>query len=176
MRTRGRLDLYGEHYEINGFFSRDRSWGEERRETARVGPPVTWMVGIVDESFAFHASAFDSPEDKPAWAERYPMEAGHNLRWGYVWSDGELFPLTSLRKSTRRDADGVTPTGFDLELTDAGGATHKIRGSVEARMPWQTWQNMNVYFCLTRWETERGTGYGDAQEIQHNDFVRSFIR
>jgi len=43
-------------------------------------------------------------------------------------------------------------------------------------MPWQTWQNMNVYFCQTRWECDGKIGYGDAQDIQMNDFVHHFGR
>ena len=45
-----------------------------------------------------------------------------------------------------------------------------------ARMPWQTWQTMNVHFCQVRWEGERGVGHGDAQDIQFADFVRRYSR
>lgn len=176
MRTRGSLDLYGERFEIDGYFSRDRSWGQERRETSRVGPPFTWMVGVFDDDFAFHATAFDSPEAGPEWLSRYPIEPGRNLGWGYVWRDRQLFSLTAARKSTLRKADGVTPSGYSLVLEDSGGATHRLRGEVAACMPWQTWQNMNVFFCMTRWESERGVGWGDSQDIQQNDFVRNFTR
>jgi hypothetical protein len=43
-------------------------------------------------------------------------------------------------------------------------------------MPWQTWQNMNVHFCQTRWQCAQGVGWGDAQDIQQNDFVHYFCR
>ena len=176
MRTRGSLDLYGERFAIDGYFSRDHSWGEERRETSRLTPPLTWMVGVFDDTFAFHVTAFDSPEDGPEWAWRYRIEPGRNLMWGYVFRDGELFPVTAARKRTLRERDGLTPRLFTLEIADAGGERHALRGEVMASMPWQTWQNMNVYFCQTRWQGERGVGWGDAQDIQFNDFVRRFAR
>ncbi|MFO1376254.1 MAG: hypothetical protein U1F14_04525 [Steroidobacteraceae bacterium] len=176
MRTTGTLDLLGMRYTIDGWFSRDRSWGQERRETSRLIAPFTWMVGVVDDDFAFHALAFDSADSGPEWLSRYPMNGQDNLVWGYVWRAGEIRPLASARKSTPRAADGLSPTGFSLVLRDAVGEVHEIEGEVRARMPWQTWQNMNVYFCQTRWQCAQGVGWGDAQDIQQNDFVHRFCR
>ena len=176
MKCTGSLDLYGEKYVIDGYFSRDRSWTQERRETSRIAPPVSWMVGVWDDDFAFHTTAFDSIERKPEWADRYPLEPGKNLNWGYVWRDGELFSVTKASKLTIREPDGLTPRVILLDLEDAGGKSHSFRGTVEACMPWQTWQNMNVYFAQTRWQSDRGVGWGDTQDIQMNDFVRTFGR
>ncbi len=172
-KTTGELNLYGEKLKIDGYFSRDRSWSQERRETSMHLPPVSWMVGVVDETFAFHFVGFDSEGVDPEVTKRYPMGAS-NLMWGYIFRDGVTVPLVSGRKLTKRAEDGISPDLFELELTDADGEIHPIKGSVEARMPWQTWQNMNVYFCLTRWETARGIGWGDTQDIQYNDFVHRF--
>ena len=176
MRTTGTLELQGTRYTIDGWFSRDRSWGQERRETSRLIPPFTWMVGVVDDEFAFHALAFDSVDTGPEWLSRYPVQGLENLVWGYVHQHGETRPLVSARKATRRAADGLAPTGFSLVLKDVTGASHEIEGEVRARMPWQTWQNMNVYFCQTRWQCSQGVGWGDAQDIQQNDFVHHFRR
>lgn len=175
VKTDGELVLGGERYVIDGYFSRDRSWGEERHETARPFPPLTWMVGIFDDDFAFHALAFDERARSPEWVDAFthPPEGG-NLVWGYVQRDGEVFPVTRASKLTTRGADCLSPSSFDLEIDDAGGKTHAITGTVNARMPWQTWQNMNVYFCQTRWETAGQTGWGDAQDIQYNQFVNRF--
>lgn len=176
MRTEGALDLYGENFVIDGYFSRDHSWGEERREISRMTPPLSWMVGIRDDHFAFHVTAFDSPEEKPEWIERYQVAPNENLVWGYVFRDGALFPVTRAKKLTLRERDGLTPRLILLEIVDAGGETHSFRGEVMASMPWQTWQNMNVFFCQTRWDGERGVCWGDTQDIQNNDFVRRFAR
>jgi len=176
MRTRGDLDLYGEKFKIDGYFSRDRSWGEERREVSRMMAPMSWMVGVWDDDFAIHVVASDSPDRNPDWSARYEMEPGAELMWGYVFRDGSLFPVTKASKLTIREHDGISPRLILLDFEDAGGKSHSLRGEVWARMPWQTWQNMTTHFCLTRWQNERGVGWGDTQDIQMNDFVRHFAR
>jgi hypothetical protein len=176
MRTRGTLNLYGERFTIDGYASRDHSWGEERRETSRVMPPIGWIVGVVDERFAFHVLAFDSPELNPEWASRYTLPMASNLAWGYVYRDGVTYPVTRAAKRTYRERDGLTPRSVTLDFDDAGGGAYSFRGEVNAVLPWQTWQNMNVFFCQMRWTTPHGIAWGDLQDIQANDFVRTFAR
>lgn len=177
MKTNGTLDLFGEKLTIDGYFSRDHSWSQERRETSRKAPPVAWMVGVFGDDLAFHAVGFDDPKSAPEVVERYPFYADMpTLGWGYIWSEGELVPLAEMKKSTVREADGLSPKSFELTLTDVRGRRFDITGVAENRMPWQTWQNMNVYFCLTRWTLNGRTGWGDTQDIQMNDFVHAFDR
>ncbi|HKT73099.1 MAG TPA: hypothetical protein VJQ47_09430 [Steroidobacteraceae bacterium] len=177
MKTTGWLSLHGERMEINGYFSRDRSWGKERREDALALPPLTWMVGVFDDEFAFHALAHDDPSLSPEWVQAFPgVKAGEALAWGYLWRDGELTSIARARKLTRRDQNGLAPSCVELTLEDVRGRHLSIRGTVQARMPWQTWQNMNTFFCQTRWECESRIGYGDLQDVQFNDFTRQFAR
>ena len=177
MRTTGWLNLYGERIEINGYFSRDRSWGKERREDPLPLPPLSWMVGVFDESFAFHALAHDDPGLSPEWASAFPsVSAAQAFAWGYLWKDGELTSVARASKLTRRDLNGLAPTAVELELEDVKGRRLSIQGTVQARMPWQTWQNMNTFFCQTRWDCDSRTGYGDLQDVQFNDFTRRFAR
>ena len=79
MKVTGDLDLYGEKMKIDSFFSRDRSWGQERREDPMPLPALSWMVGVFDKDFAFHALALDDPASKPewtdAWLERHAQRA-----------------------------------------------------------------------------------------------------
>lgn len=177
MKVTGELDLYGDRMKIDGYFSRDKSWSQERREDPMPMPPLSWMVGVFDQDFAFHALAFDDPALKPEWASAFPaIKPGENLMWGYVWNDGELTPLTDCRKLTTREADGLSPLAVEMEIKDAKGRIFPIRGDVQARMPWQTWQNMNTFFCQTRWQCEGKVGYGDTQDVQFNEFTRRFAR
>ena len=177
MKTTGELDLYGEKLKIDGYFSRDHSWGQERREAPMPLPPLTWMVGVFDQHFAFHALATDDPALKPEWAEAFPMiQTEDSLFWGYVWAEGELTPVSAVRKLTTREADGLSPRLIEMKLDDAKGRTFPIIGKVQARMPWQPWPNMNTIFCQTRWECNGKIGYGDSQDVQFNDFVRKFSR
>ena len=177
MKVEGELNLHGEAFTIDGYFSRDRSWGQERHEVARNAPPISWMVGVFGDEFAFHVLAYDDAALKPEWAGTFTSPPpGKNLIWGYVRRDGETFPVTRAGLLTVREPDGLAPRTKTLEIEDAGGKVHRIRGTVDARMPWQTWQNMNVYFCLTRWECDGRVGWGDTQDIQYNEFVRRFAR
>lgn len=177
VKTLGELELRGQRYQIDGFFSRDRSWMQERREDPIVMPPLTWMVGVFHPGFAFHCLAMDDPALQPSWASAFPaIQPGQGLFWGYVWQDGELSPVRMARKLTTRDVDGVAPTGFELEMSDARGRHFQLRGQVQARLPWQTWQNMNTFFCQTRWECNGLVGYGDSQDVQFQEFPRLFTR
>ena len=177
MKVVGELNLHGEAFVIDGYFSRDRSWGQERNEVARSMPPISWMVGIFGDEFAFHVLAYDDAALNPEWAGHFPSPPpGKNLIWGYVRRDGQTFPVVRAPLLTTREPDGLAPRLKVMEVEDTGGKIHSIRGTVDARMPWQTWQNMNVYFCLTRWECDGRIGWGDTQDIQYNEFVRRFAR
>lgn len=177
MKVEGELTLHGERFVVDGYFSRDRSWGQERHEVARFMPPISWMVGVFGDDLAFHVLAYDEPSTAPELAAVFPSPpAGKGLIWGYVRRDGETFPVTRAPLVTVREPDGLAPRVKEMEVEDSGGKVHRIRGTVDARMPWQTWQNMNVYFCLTRWECGGRIGWGDTQDIQYNEFVRRFAR
>lgn len=177
MKVTGELNLFGDQMKIDGFFSRDRSWSQERREDPLPLPALSWVVGVFDKDFAFHALATDDPALKPEWADAFPqIKPGQNLFWGYVWKDGELTPLTAARKLTKRASDGLTPVSIEMELDDAKGRTFPIRGDMEASMPWQTWQNMNTFFCQTKWQTGNDVGYGDTQDVQFNEFTSKFAK
>jgi hypothetical protein len=177
MHAVGHLDLYGERIAIDGYFTRDRSWGAERHETPRDLPPITWMTGIVDASCSFHLVAFDDPALHPDWEGRFASpKAGENLMWGYIHRKGETRSIRAVRKRTLREADGVTPKGFEIGIVDETGETLELNGVITARAPWATWQNVVVYYSLTRWEIDGRTAWGDCQDIHYNRFVHEFTR
>ncbi|MBS0377165.1 MAG: hypothetical protein JSS29_01665 [Proteobacteria bacterium] len=177
LHVRGSLNLYGEQIAIDGHFMRDRSWGAERHETPRDLPPITWMTGIVDASWSFHLVAFDDPALGPDWQGRFANpKAGENLMWGYLHEGTQTTSIRAVRKRTLRDADGVSPTGFEIEIEDERGRRLPLRGTVTARVPWATWQNIVVYYSLTRWELEGRVAWGDCQDIHYNRFVHEFTR
>jgi hypothetical protein len=177
MRTHGELNLFGESMQIDGYFSRDRSWQQERREDPMAWPPLSWMVGVFNRDFAFHVLAMDDPDLGPEWRDVFPtIKSGSHLIWGYVWKNGQLVPVTAARKLTTREPDGLAPRVIEMTIEDAKGGSHELRGYVQARMPWQTWQNMNAFFCQTRWESDGLVGYGDTQDVQFGEFTRRFAR
>lgn len=177
MRTVGELDLFGEKIPIDGYFTRDRSWGAERYETPRDVPPITWMTGNADGELAFHLVAFDDPALGPDWLGRFdePLP-GENLMWGFLRRNGRTSSIRAARKLTHREADGVTPKGFDLEIVDEHGESLRMHGDITARAPWATWQNVVVHYSLTRWVIDGRVAWGDCQDIQYNRFVHEFSR
>ena len=175
MKTSGELNLRGEKFRIDGYFSRDRSWGQERNEHGLNIPPLTWAVGIFDQDYAFHGMGMDSPESKPHWLSRYPLEPGHNLSWGYIYRNRTTYAVVSMRQLTTREPDGLIPRTIELELVDSGGEKIELYGVVNARLLWQTWQQMNAWFCQVRWQAKRGVVV-DFQDIQYSDFTRHFGR
>ena len=175
MKTAGELTLHGDRFTIDGFFSRDRSWGHPREETRRNTAPLSWSVGVINEHLAFHSLAFDDPALKPTWLGAYPeVTPGNNLIWGYIFRDGVTTPLSEARQLTHRDKDGISVSSVDLELVDTEGNALVLVGEVQARLPWNVWQNNNVVFAQTRWTCSDGIGYGDVMDNLFSDFTYRF--
>jgi hypothetical protein len=172
MKTRGTLRLRGRDYTVDGFFTRDRSWLEERSEARNMLPPVTWCVGVFDDRTAFHAVGFDDPEASEQIRRLFPdFPARARLRWGFLLENGKLCKVADWSKRTRRAADRVTPTGFDLALSLEDGRRVEVAGTVRARLPISIWPNMVTHFCQTEWLMNGVSGFGDAQDIQFNEFI-----
>ena len=45
---------------------------------------------------------------------------------------------------------------------------------MKAAANWRTWHNMDPIICLTEWECEGRTGYGDTQDVFFHDYIRRF--
>jgi len=173
MRTTGKLRLLGEDMAIDGFYTRDHSWGEFRTEAPLAIPPLTWIAGTFDETFAFHLAAFDSAELHPEWEGLYegPGE-GENMRWGYVWKDGRLRNIMRCRKLTHRMDDNVLVRGIDLQFEDSEGEVYDIKGTCTASYPWMSWSNMHCAYGLAKWEYEGRTGWGEIQDCIWNEHMK----
>lgn len=176
MACRGSLMLQGRQYEIDGYFTRDRSWGDPRTERAMPLQPLVWQTGVFDETFAFHVLAADTPEYHPDWKDRYPQfPAGANHLWGYVWRDGKLLGVKHVDQRTRRAADGLTPSSVDLVIEDEEGGRHEFSGEVVACLPYEPWNNVVVHMSLARWQHQGRLGWGDVQDIKYPGFVRHLL-
>lgn len=175
VRTSGELVLRGEKIPIDGFFTRDRSWGAPRPEDPYPIPPLGWMVGVFGPDLAFHVAGFDDPALGPAWAGQYAIpRAGESLRFGYVFRGGQTFAVTRMSRLTERADDGVEPRAVRLELDDSGGRTHTLRGEITSCLPWYTWPNALNYFCQTRWTLGDRVGWGDVQDMNFGDHILRF--
>jgi len=96
--------------------------------------------------------------------------------WGFLRRNGRTSSIRAARKLTHREADGVTPKSFDLEIVDEHGESLRMHVDITARAPWATWQNVVVHYSLTRWEIDGRVAWGDCQDIQYNRFVHDFSR
>ena len=171
MKVEGHLELRGKAYEVGGFNIRDRSWGEARLEDPVPGPPIAWMTATFDESFAFNVTALDHPDLKPMWAGKFAVDPEKIDKGGWMIVDGKPVAVQSTRKRSTYDPVTLMPTGTEMEITDVNGRTFNVKGTVLAATPFNTWPNLRVPICLTRWECNGKVGYGDIQEAQWTDFL-----
>jgi hypothetical protein len=177
LKTSGELVLHGTSYKIDGFFTRDRSWGDPRSEAKLDPPPAGWHVAVFSDELAFHDFSFESPELNPRIAARYPgFENGRNLLWGYVWKNGELRGVKRTTTHTEFGLRGVGPTKVSLDILDERDELHELRGTIEAAVPFAFWPNLPCFFCLTRWNYRGLTGWGDTQIGVYEAFARENLR
>lgn len=162
MRTQGHLELDGESFDIDGHFTRDRSWSSPRSEISRQIPPLTWGAAVFGDDLAFHFVAHDQ--------SAFDGEPPH---WGYVYKDGALREITRLQKVTKRASDGIVPVGVDVVIGDSAGDRYTINGVSQARLPVSIWPNMVTHFVQMRYSLDGRVGYGDFQDIQFANFFHS---
>lgn len=166
MRNRGLLVLNGTHYEIDSYFTRDRSYGSPRPESAHFVSPLTWGAAVFDDDLAPHFVGHDTAANEL-----------DNLKWRCVWDGRDIIVLTRMRKTTVRRPDGVTPHAAEVELEDSAGRVFTLCGNGIASMPLSFWPNMVTTLVLMRYELSDGrVGFGDYQDIVFTDFLRSARR
>ena len=163
MHCEGELVLNGKRHCIDGFTTRDRSYGLLRSEAPHDAPPLAWGAAVFDRDLAFHFVGVDS-EDLTA----------ESIRWGYVWRDGRLWDIVRMRKNTERGGDGARPTGATIELEDGGGCRHLLTARALARLPMPFWPNMVTQLTLMEYRLPDGrTGHGDYQDVLFGHFLRT---
>ena len=159
MRNKGTLRLNGADYPIDGYCTRDRSWGDERTEALLPIPPVSWHVIVFGDDLAVHVMAFDSPSGDPLLARHYPdLTDDNNFLWGYLWMKGALLGVKSCAQFTHYADDRIRPERIRLELTDEHGGVHHLNGIRRASCHMPAWPNMHPTLCLTQWEMDGRSG------------------
>ena len=177
LKTSGELVLHDKKYIIDGFFTRDRSWGDPRSEVKKDPPPAGWHAAVFSDNLAFHDFSFESPELNPQLARRYPgYENGKNFLWGYIWKDNQLIGIKSTQTQTHLGIRGIGPTEVKLEITDENDEVHILNGTVKAALPYAFWPNLPAFFCLTEWKYRGMTGYGDTQMGVYEQFALENLR
>jgi hypothetical protein len=172
VRTKGDLLLRGVAHKIDGFYVRDRSWGQPRPEAAVNAPPHTWITGVFGEDSAFHLTATDDPARNADWKRDYPQfDPAHSLRFGWLIVKGRKTAIKSANKVTSYDRASLIPKTVDIRIVDENDRSHDFKGAVVAGAPLHLWHNVRVPICLARWEYEGAVGWGDVQDVQYPDFV-----
>ena len=95
---------------------------------------------------------------------------------GWVWRDGKLNKITSVKKITTRDPETGRPISHIMDMVDANGRDYRITGTVTASLPYSFWPNCMTHLCMTRWECEGVVGWGDTQEVHWTEYIRKFWR
>jgi hypothetical protein len=175
MRTKGTLRLGGTEYAVDGFNTRDRSWGEARRESLLPGvPPVDWMTGVFDEDLCFGCTAHDSLDTDPDWKGKLDAPQSGPLKIGWVYRDGGLTRVVSIRKRTYRNQRTLFPERVEMELTDTEGRVYDLRGRIVAASAWNPWLTHETVITHIEWELDGRIGHGDLQEGLWGDYIRRF--
>lgn len=148
LKTKGSLLLDGQKFAIDGHYMRDRSWGYNRPEQAERAPPYRWMTGWFGDDSAFviawlDTGLLDGAEFGPDWnalvegpdaSGANKWESGGptpslNLRSGWIAIEGRVVPVTQLRFRTLTGGDSrLLVKAVEIELTDAEGRVHRVRG------------------------------------------------
>jgi hypothetical protein len=177
MKVTGDLVMHGERHDIDSYFTRDRSWNQTRPEAPHAIPPLSWGAATFGDDLSFHFVGWDHHELNPEWAADYPAESmPDTLRWGWVWRDGQLRALRSMRKITRRGSDGISPIGAEIEVTDSTGETYRMIGRTTALLPHPAFPNLLVQWALMEYEIDGRSGYGDYQDCMYHDYVRRYAK
>ena len=114
---------------------------------------------------------------RPELCDIYPViKQGKHILWGYMRKAGRNRGIVELQYLSHRAADGITPTAFDVVIRDSDGDTHKIKGTVEANLPFVSWPNALSWLLLVRWECDGRVGYGNSQEVMWAKHYRQFHR
>jgi hypothetical protein len=177
LKTSGELVLRGKRYVIDGYHTRDRSWGDPRTEKKLDPAPAGWHVAVFSDELAFHDFSFESPELNPVLGARYPgYENGKNLLWGYVWKDGQMRGIKHTLTHSEFGLRGIGPTRVDLKITDETDEVHELKGIIKACVPFAFWPNLPCFFCLTEWSYRGMRGYGDTQVGVYEQFAVEHLR
>ena len=175
MKARGELVLRGKHHKVDCYNVRDRTWAEARSEQILPIPPTTWMTGVFRDDFAFNCSAMDHPALGPIWKDHFKIDSEKVLKGGWLHLDGDTAHIVSAKKLTHYDPVTLYPEQIELAIEDDMGRSLRMTGTVIAACQFNGWLNLRAPVCLTKWECNGETAYGDAQDGQWNDFVSRYL-
>ncbi|MGH9018093.1 MAG: DUF7064 domain-containing protein [Acidimicrobiales bacterium] len=164
----GRLVLHGETVAVDSYGFRDRSWGVRSQHGPGIHATAAvhggYSYATASESDAFHAITMD-------------FGSGGTVIHGYLLRDGVWGALESgTREVTARHAESGAPTRVALTARDARGRPLAAEGEALNRLGFAINPNLWTWNCLTRWEFDGVTAYGEDHDNWSMAGQRRFAR
>jgi hypothetical protein len=181
MHVTGSLTLRGEHFDIDCFHVRDRSWNQVRTEDpggARRIPPLGWTPICFGDDLAFNTTSIEPPDTSPAWAGIYDTPPGEPFFNSWVVRNGEPRKLVEVRRNVLRYHPVLlAAVEQELEAVDETGERYRFHGEAVAQAPIHSWPNIAFRDSVYRWTelTEAGPGrvtHCTYQEVFYDEYLR----
>jgi hypothetical protein len=88
---------------------------------------------------------------------------------------GEIHPLTKGTATLKRNPEG-TPTGCEIQATDAAGRLLQASGAAVSRFAFEPYPGMFNWSSLATWQFNSHACLGELQNTWHVDRWRAFYR
>ena len=167
-RYRGRIRIEDEHFDVDAYGFRDRSWGVRSQIGATItnsgAPRGGYSYATASERDAFHAITMAFQDDVAI-----PIH-------GYLLRDGvyaKLVPGKGRRTVLERDD---APTRVRIEAEDELGRTLEAEGACLNKIGLHLNPNLFTWNCLTRWTFGDNEGYGEDHDNWSAPAARRFFR
>ncbi|MEJ2459868.1 MAG: hypothetical protein P8Y58_17705 [Novosphingobium sp.] len=176
MRTQGEVVLRGKRFDVDGFNIRNRTWLEARDEAWVSVPATAWMACVIDENLSFCVNAIDHPDLDPFWKPYFDVPEDRLLLGGWLYRDGEVCGIKSIRKITHYDEEWLYPTSFAFTMYDDRDRRYDVKGKITAIMPYPMYMNLDALMCLSDIECNGRKGQCDFQDLRWTDLRYAYER
>jgi hypothetical protein len=166
----GHVVVEGEEILIDGPAIRDHTWGPrgEDRPAPKMG--YDWAILSERASFQTFAPSRLGARENPELGVAYPVTAGWYTR------DGKIGTVVSgERRVLERGPDG-RPRKVAIDAKDDLGRNLNALGTCENLLNWPCYGWAFEYWCLTRWEFDGLTAYGEVNDHYPLQELRYFKR
>lgn len=162
-RYTGTIVLDGEAIEVDSYGFRDRSWGVRSQFGPGFGPGG-YSYGTASDGHGFHTITMDFGQ-------------GYQSIHGYYMRDGEWSKLArASRVVTERDRRTGFPLRVEIEGADELGRPFTASGQCLNRIGLHLNPNLFTVNCLTEWELDGVSCYGEDHDNWSAAGARKFFR
>ena len=167
-RYQGTIVLRGERIPVDAYGFRDRSWG----------PRTQFGQGLTSSPAKHGGYSYATASERDGF-HAITMDFGQGMRsiHGYLLRDGEWSKLASAEKVvTERDPANGNPLRVAIDGIDELGRELHARGRCLNALGFSINPNMYTINCLTEWEYDGVTSYGEDHDNWSHPSIRAFAR